>query len=42
MLIKKFFNIITTFNKIIIIKFIKLHSQLIKKMKKFLFIMKCS
>ena len=42
MLIKKFFNITTIFNKIMIVKFIKLHFQLIEKMKKILFIIKCS
>ena len=42
MLIKFFFNITAIFNKMIIIKFIKLHSQLIEKMRKILFTAECS
>ena len=40
-LIKKLFNIIAIFNKMIIIKFVRLHFQLIEKIKKILFIVKC-
>ena len=41
MLIKKFFNITIIFNEIMIVKFVKLHFQLIKEIKEILFIMKC-
>ena len=41
MLIKKFFNIVAILNKMMIIKFMKLHSQLIEKMKEILFMIEC-
>ena len=42
MLMKKLFNIAAIFNEMMIVKFMKLHFQLIEKMKKILFIIKCS
>ena len=42
MLMKKFFNIVTIFSKMITVKFVKLHSQLIKEVKEILFITECS
>ena len=39
---KKFFNITAIFNEMMIIKFMKLHSQSVKKMKEILFTAECS
>ena len=42
MLMKKLFNIIAIFSKMMIVKSVKLHSQSVKKMKEILFAVKCS
>ena len=42
MLIKKLFNIAATFNEMMTVKSVKLHSWSVEKMKKFLFMIKCS
>ena len=39
---KKLFNIAAIFSKIMIIEFMRLHFQSIEKMKKILFMIKCS
>ena len=41
MLMKKLFNIIVILNKMMTVKFVKLHSQLIEKVKKKLFAVEC-
>ena len=42
MLMKKFFNIAAILNEIMIVESVKLHSQLIEKVKEILFAIKCS
>ena len=41
-LMKKLFNIVAIFSEMMTIEFMRLHSQLIKKVKEILFTVKCS
>ena len=41
MLIKKFFNIVTIFNEMMTVKFMRLHFQSIEEVKEILFTAEC-